>query len=342
MINTITVLGPSRAGKGAIIPLLASANNTELPFNTPDLDWYVDSYNTGDMSKETTCKLIVNYLITYSWYCHLGRHTNLRTSDYYSIKKLKDNNSISHRYDLMDNDEEFLKFIDNNQREKILNIFQIELDTTLYEYIKKYYPIRLNPIFIYRSPFYLFTSWFSSNRVNRSLGLSRMLKYSSVEYIKNKSLLESFVETKNNNEVSFDKNTNKYTYYDFKYKDRKITKLEEEYLLKKLKQNYNSFQNWEKYNNVYFFERVVSEPVEVVNNIISNYKITINKESCDSAIHFMDKRKFETIFELDQSKILNELTEINCCNDTINTIIKMHKTYLSDFNKKYNTDYKIE
>ena len=54
MLNIISLLGPSRCGKGAIIPIVAAVDNFELPYNTPDLDWYVDAYNSGDISSGVT------------------------------------------------------------------------------------------------------------------------------------------------------------------------------------------------------------------------------------------------------------------------------------------------
>ena len=68
MLNIISLLGPSRSDKGAIIPLISAVKNFELPFNTPDLDWYVDAYNSGDISSGALCRLSANYLLCYSWY----------------------------------------------------------------------------------------------------------------------------------------------------------------------------------------------------------------------------------------------------------------------------------
>ena len=63
MLNIISLLGPSRCGKGAIIPIIAAVDNFELPYNTPDLDWYVDAYNLGDISSDALCRLSANYLL---------------------------------------------------------------------------------------------------------------------------------------------------------------------------------------------------------------------------------------------------------------------------------------
>ena len=63
MLNVLSLPGPSRCGKGAIIPIIAAIKNFELPFNTPDLDWYVDAYNFGDINLESLCRLSSNYFV---------------------------------------------------------------------------------------------------------------------------------------------------------------------------------------------------------------------------------------------------------------------------------------
>ena len=66
MLNILSLLGPSRCGKGAIPPLIVAAKNIQLPFNTPDLDWYVDAYNYGDLTPDALCRLSANYILCYS------------------------------------------------------------------------------------------------------------------------------------------------------------------------------------------------------------------------------------------------------------------------------------
>ena len=66
-----------------------SADNFELPFNTPDLDWYVDAYNSGDISSgalmQIVCQLLTVLCLVWTI---LGRHINLRPDDYYSLQRM--------------------------------------------------------------------------------------------------------------------------------------------------------------------------------------------------------------------------------------------------------------
>ena len=77
MLNILSLLGPSRSGKGAIIPIIVAAKNFQLPFNTPDLDWYVDAFNFGDIDSDSLCRLSANYLLCYSRYGYLGRRSRV-------------------------------------------------------------------------------------------------------------------------------------------------------------------------------------------------------------------------------------------------------------------------
>lgn len=165
MLNILTLSGPSRCGKGAIIPIIAAIKNFELPVNTPDLDWYVDAYSNGDISVDVLCRLATNYLICYSWYGYLGRHINLRPADYYSLQKMMPHIDLEIMHSRLDKDKDFEEFLSANDEQEYWNIFQWEIPIEAYQIIQKNYPINTNPLFCYRSPYSLFTSWISSNRV---------------------------------------------------------------------------------------------------------------------------------------------------------------------------------
>ena len=88
MLNIFSMLGPSRAGKGAPMALISAIKSFELPYCNPDLDIYLEAYNCGEMSENTVCKLSMIYMLCYSWFGYLGRHINLRPNDYSSMQMM--------------------------------------------------------------------------------------------------------------------------------------------------------------------------------------------------------------------------------------------------------------
>lgn len=330
MLNIISLLGPSRCGKGAIIPIIAAVDNFELPYNTPDLDWYVDAYNLGDISSDALCRLSANYLLCYSWYGYLGRHINLRPDDYYSLQRMKPNIDLQKRHHKKDKDHEFLNFINDNDSKKIWNIFQWDLSPEIFEKYEKKYPINTNPIYCYRSPYYLFTSWISSNRVKRSRSFSRMFKYDATFNLKKNNLLSQFENAKNDNEVDFIKELGTYKYKEFNFDKTKIDPAEEDRLIKLLIENKDNATYWLKINMMYRFEKIVSDPNSFVNYLIERFNIKFDKESLRKGIVLMDKRPIEKIIELDINKIKTTLQNLGCSNNTIDFVIDEQQKYIDD------------
>ena len=333
MLNIISLLGPSRCGKGAIIPIIAAVDNFELPYNTPDLDWYVDAYNLGDISSDALCRLSANYLLCYSWYGHLGRHINLRPDDYYSLQRMKPNIDLHKRHHKKDKDHEFLNFINDNDSKKIWNIFQCDLSPEIFEEYEKKYPINTNPIYCYRSPYYLFTSWISSNRVKRSRSFSRMFKYDATFNLKKKNLLSQFENAKNDNEVDFIKELGTYKYKEFNFDKTKIDPTEEDRLIKLLIENKNNATYWLKINMMFRFEKIVSDPNSFVNYLIERFNIKFDKESLRKGIVLMDKRPIEKIIELDINKIKTTLQNLGCSNKTIDFVVDEQQIYIDNLLK---------
>lgn len=330
MLNILSLLGPSRSGKGAIIPIIAAVKNFELPFNTPDLDWYVDAYNSGDISSDALCRLSANYLICYSWYGHLGRHINLRPDDYYSLQRMMPHINLQKKHLKKDKDYEFINFIKDNDEKKIWNIFQWDIAPEIYEIYEKKYPINTNPIYCYRSPYYLFTSWISSNRVKRSLSLSRMFKYDATYNFSRNSLLSQFEDAKNDNEVDYIKELGTYKYKEFNFEDAKISLQEEERLLKLLIENKENAQYWSKLNMMYEFENIVSNPNSFVNYLIDRFNIEFDEESLKKGIILMDQRPIEKIIEMDMNIINNTLQNLGCQKETIDFVVNEQKIYLDN------------
>lgn len=330
MLNIISLLGPSRCGKGAIIPLIAAVKNFELPFNTPDLDWYVDAYNSGDISSGALCRLSANYLLCYSWYGYLGRHINLRPDDYYSLQRMMPHVDLLKKHNKKDKDYEFINFAKDNDTKKIWNIFQWDIAPEIYEEYQKNYPINTNPIYCYRSPYYLFTSWVSSNRVKRSLSLSRMLKYDATYNFSRKNLLSQFQDAKNDNEVDYIKELGTYKYKEFNFQDTKITLKEEKRLLNLLKENIENAKYWSKINMMYKFEDIVSDPNSFVSYLNDRFNIEFDKDRLKKGITLMDQRPIEEIVEMDMNAISVTLQNLGCSKKIMDFVIKEQKVYIDN------------
>ena len=331
MLNIISLLGPSRCGKGAIIPIIASVKNFELPFNTPDLDWYVDAYNSGDISPDALCRLSSNYLLCYSWYGHLGRHINLRADDYYSLQRMMPHIDLKNKHNRKDKDSEFINFIKDNDEHKLWNIFQWDIAPEIYEIYEKKYPINTNPIYCYRSPYYLFTSWISSNRVKRSKSLSRMFKYDATYNFSRQSLLSQFEDAKNDNEVDFIKELGTYKYKEFNFDQTRVDFEEEARLINLLNENKSNASYWSKINMMYRFEDLVSDPDSFVNYLTDRFKIEFDEDSLEKGIILMDKRPFEEIIELDIKKMKTTLKNLGCKDTTIDFVVDEQKNYIDKF-----------
>ena len=330
MLNIISLLGPSRCGKGAIIPIIAAVKNFELPFNTPDLDWYIDAYNSGDISSGALCRLSANYLLCYSWYGHLGRHINLRPDDYYSLQRMMPHIDLQKKHNKKDKDYEFVNFAKDNDTKKIWNIYQWDIAPEIYEEYEKNYPINANPIYCYRSPYYLFTSWISSNRVKRSLSLSRMFKYDATYNFSRKNLLSQFEDAKNDNEVDYNKELGTYKYKEFNFQDSKITLQEEERLLNLIKENIENAKYWSKINMMYKFEDIVSDPNSFVSYLTDRFNIEFDKDQLKRGITLMDQRPIEEIVEMDMNTISVTLQNLGCSKKIMDFVIKEQKVYIDN------------
>ena len=329
MLNILSLLGPSRCGKGAIIPIIAAVKDFELPFNTPDLDWYVDAYNCGDISGNALCRLSSNYLLCYAWYGYLGRHINLRPDDYYSMQRMMPHINLDEKHDKKDKDDEFIKFIKDNDATKFWNIFQWDLAPEIYEIYEKKYPINTNPLYCYRSPFYLFTSWISSNRVKRSLSLSRMFKYDATHFFKRESLLSQFESARNDNEVSFVKELGTYKYKEFKFEDVRVDSKEELRLIKLLKENKHNASYWSDKGMMFRFEHIVSNPNSFVDYLKNRFNIEFDEKLLAEGLILMDERPLKDIVELDFDKIETTLTNLGCSKKLIKFVIDEQKIYIN-------------
>lgn len=330
MLNILSLLGPSRGGKGAVIPIITAIKNFQLPFNTPDLDWYVDAYHAGDINLESLCRLSANYLLCYSWYGYIGRHINLRPDDYYSLQKMMPHINLQKRHNRNDKDNEFINFIKENDNEKIWNIFQWDLSPEIYEIFQTEYPINTNPLYCYRSPYYLFTSWISSNRVKRSISLSRMFKYDATHYFKRESLLSQFEASNNDNEQKYLKEEGTYQWDRFDLESKKIDLKEEQRLIRLIEENKKHANYWSKKNMMFNFEHIVSNPRSFVEYLIARFNVEFDENILKKGIILMDERPLEQVIEMDFEKMKQTLDELHCSNESTNLILDEQKIYLDN------------
>ena len=329
MLNILSLLGPSRCGKGAIIPIIAAVKNFELPFNTPDLDWYVDAYNCGDINSDALCRLSSNYLLCYAWYGHLGRHINLRPDDYYSLQRMMPHIDLAEKHDRKDKDNEFIEFIKGNDASKFWNIFQWDLSPEIYEIYQEKYPINTNPLYCYRSPYYLFTSWISSNRVERSLSLSRMFKYDATHLFKRAPLFSQFEGARNDNEVSFIKEIGTYKYKEFKFDDVRVKEKEEARLIDLLKDSRANASYWKDKGMMFRFEHIVSDPNGFVQYLKDRFNVKFDEKLLAEGITLMDKRPLKEIVEFNFDHIDATLTNLGCSKETVEFVMNEQHFYLS-------------
>jgi len=331
VLNVISLLGPSRCGKGAIIPIITAAKNIELPFNTPDLDWYVDAYNAGDISLKALCRLASAYMLCYSWYGHLGRHINLRANDYYSLQRMLPEVDLGSKHGRLDKDGEFVDFLDLNDDKAIWNVFQWDIPPAAFEMIDAEFPIHLNPIYCYRSPYYLFTSWISSNRVKRSLALSRMFKYNAMPKLKNIDLRAQFEDAVNDNEVTFIESLGTYKYHDHDFSGVRITREEETYLLDLLEETRSYGAHWQDQGMLVYFERIVSDPRGFVEYLKDRFEVTFHADKLEKGIILMDERPMKEVLETDFGKMRATLELLGCEENVVLKVLELQSNYIENF-----------
>lgn len=331
MLNIISILGPSRSGKSAILPLVSSSENFELPFNTPDLDWYVETYLAGEIDIKTLCKLSVNYMLCYSWYSYLGRHINLRPDDMYSLQRMKPSASLDVMHSRQDKDLEFSNFLKANDNLELWNIFQWDLPPEVFEILENEYPIDCNPIYCYRSPYYLFTSWISSNRVKRSQSLSRMLKIEATESFRRNDLLEHFEPAGNDKEAVFEKSLGTYKFFEFNFDNIEATDDEQASLISLIEETRRNADYWFSRGMAVHFEALVSRPEQFVGYISDRFGAEFEAAKLNEAILLMNKRPISEVLVTDEEEMRNTLSGLNCSKITINKIIDFQKDYISGF-----------
>jgi hypothetical protein len=243
---------------------------------------------------------------------------------------LKGNLDLEKKYSKEDNDFEFLEFLTNNINNEIWNTFTWELPPKIYEIIEEKYPINLNPLFCYRAPYSLFTSWVSGNRINRSKSFSRMFKYSSVENLKRTDLMEQFLHTRNSKEMKLI--NNQYIFEDLQLNELRIGKEEENELVNLLIQNKKNALYWSKRNMMVKFEAIVTQPNLFLAYIRERFKFDFDFDfdlkQLSKGLKLVNQRPLENIIEMDEELMQKNLLNMGCTQGTIDFLIREQKIYL--------------
>ena len=325
MLNCLSLLGASRSGKSAVVPLLTALKKIDLPFNTPDLDWYIEGYDLGKYSVNTAAQLCVQYMLCYSWYSYLGRYINSRSDDYYSLDRLKPFLADFDYNIRKDNDESFVEFLKSHENNELISFFMWDMPKEVYEAFGRY-PINSNIIYCYRNPFDMVNQWVSSNRVQRSTQFSRMFKLSSVENLRNTNLLNQFIKNNRNlNEVKI--TDDKYHYFDVDVSSYNMYEEEVEYLTKFILKIKDEAYYWRDNGLLLNFEMVVSQPEKTMNQLSEFIQSDYDEKEFLYASNFMTKRPFEKVITLDPDIIRNKLSKITKNDKFIDLVIHEQDEY---------------
>ena len=329
MINTINLLGLSRSGKSALIPLLTCADNTDLPHNTPDLDWFIEMYQEGSLEIDPALKICVQYMLCYSWYSYLGRHINLRNRDYFSLQRLKPEIDFNIRNLREDNDIEFTKFLQMHERGEMYNIFMFEIPIEMQKKFEADFPINSHNIYCFRNPFAMVTQWSSSNRIQRSSTFSRMFKFTAMNSITNDKLSQQFTRT--NNALELNIKSDRYQYNDPSLEDFIINDNEILFLRKLIDQQFTDAEFWSKKGNLVHYEHVVSEPETTLSNLSVWPSLKIKDENLRKSIDFMGKRPIETVLEQDRDSIIDPILKSSGDKDFAEFVYSKQMQYIKHF-----------
>lgn len=327
MLNTINLLGASKSGKTTIVPILSASGKTDLPFNTPDLDWYIEAFESGGLDLTTASRLCSAYILTNSWYSHLGRHSNLRHRDYHSLQRLKKNISIEDRYKRNDDDREFEKFLRKHDTNKLISIFCSEMTPLIYNEIITNFPIQISSIYCHRSPYSMVGQWLSGNRIERSQSLSRMFKYSSMKNLTRSSLVDQMVVATNNGHMV--EVAERFEFFDSKVGEFAISSSEITALKNLLKLQKVSAQYWKEHGLLLNFEKVVTQPKELINSSELLEGLEISSKNLNNAIDFIGLRKIDDVLEKDFSIMRKSLMSITDDQEFVDMVLNEQMEYLS-------------
>lgn len=326
-MNIISIVGPSRGGKSALTPYFSACEEVDLPFNTPDLDWIIDSHNYSHMTDEGFKHHLSIYMFTYAWYSFLGRHINLRNTDYYSAGNLKPYLDIDRRFSKPDNDESFQEFLAKVSEKSWIPCFQLDISPKQYQIVMESTDIKYMPVFSRRSPYDLLRAWLVGNRLDRSKDLSRMMKYGSIPKKSNLSFANQFVHNLSKQDSSIDK-TGNFTFhsYEFSDLDKNINNINSLIDLVIFQEDNATF--WESYGCAIPFEEMVSNPEKVQGTLERKLGIKFNPDLLTRAYEFIKLRPIDSVLTSNLKVIRKELSDLGVSTDKIELITEMQSSYL--------------
>ena len=331
-MNIISILGPSRGGKAALTPYFAACEMVDLPFNTADLDWLIDSHNLNHMTDEGFKNHVAVYVFTYAWYSYLGRHINLRHTDYYSARNLKPHLDMERRFSKPDNDESFQDFLAKVSENSWIPCFQLDFSPHQYQVLKESTDISYLPVYSRRSPYDLLRAWLIGNRLDRSKSLSRMMKYGSIPGKTNRSFAKQFVRNLSKKESSVDKMGN-FTFHTYPSSDldKKISNINS--LIDAVISEEKRASFWDNCGCAIRFEEMVSNPDKVQDALQARLDITFDPALLPRAYDFIKLRPLGTALTRDLRVIENELSDLGVSSSRIDLITGLQSSYLEYFIK---------
>ena len=180
--------GLSRAGKAAFWPLLSSINGLDQPQNLPNLDWYHDAFEAGDIDENTFLKFVELELTAASWFSYLGRYLNTNHNDLTNFSRLVSKDEYAQRIQRSDTEEEYSNFSTACRTRAFIPTFTTDIKLTRSQQEKLNFDIC--HLHIIRNPIRMYNEWMATNRVKRSQHIAgRMIKY------KAKTLVASVEDT---------------------------------------------------------------------------------------------------------------------------------------------------
>jgi hypothetical protein len=329
-MNVIAILGPSRGGKAALNPYLCASKQVDLPFNTPDLDWFIESHIRDHITDEGFCNHVLIYTLTYSWYSFMGRHINLRKSDYYAANNLKPYVDIDDRFLITDSDESFSIFLEAVAHNKLIPCFHMDISNKQFQLIKNSSDINYMPIYSRRSPFDLLKAWLVGNRFGRSKSLGRMMKYGSVPAKSSRSLLEQFSPVLGLKEITVDEKGI------FTFHKLASDKLDNDgsivnKLIDMVAGEYKCGLKWENAGRAVRFEDIVTAPDKVEMFLSEYLGLKFCPDLLPQAYKAINLRSLSEVLTTDLKVIKTELNELYASDEKIRELIALQVEYVEHF-----------
>lgn len=329
-MKVISIIGPSRGGKAALTPYFSACDSVDLPFNTPDPDWIIESHARNNMDDEGFKSYLSVYVFTYAWYSFLGRHINLRHTDYYSAQNLKPHLDLSERFERPDNDESFEAFLVSVSEKTWIPCFQLDFSPNQIGIINGASDIAFLPVYSRRSPYDLLRAWLVGSRLERSRTLSRMMKYGSIPLRTNQPFINQFTRNLSRKESTVDENGN------FRFHTLPASELDTDIhnvneLIDSVLAEEEKGQYWDKNGCSVRFEEMVSNPTKVQKQLQERLGISFNPQLLERAYDFIRIRSLSEALTSDLKVVEKELGHLGLSKEKIEAITELQSCYIGYF-----------